>query len=82
MWGKAVEYPQKIFAGHVGNGVGNAVAAAVLTMQIAAQRALPEKIRQRVRLDFVMAIKAERFERKLFLEAELHFLVIRVCNFV
>ena len=72
MRGEAVEHSQKIYAGHVGNGVGNAVTAAMLTMQVATQRAFPEKIRQRMRLNLVVAIKAERFERELFLETELH----------
>jgi hypothetical protein len=44
----------------------------MLTMQVATQRAFPEKIRQRMRLNLVVAIKAERFERELFLETELH----------
>jgi hypothetical protein len=41
-------------------------------MQVAAQRAFPKEIRQRVRLYLVMAIQAVRFERESFLDSKMH----------
>ena len=72
VWGEFVEYAHEVFAGHVGDGVLDAVATAVQTVQIAAERAFPEKIRERVRLDFVVAVKAVSFESEFLFKRELH----------
>ena len=66
--GELVEHAHEIFAGHVGDGVLDAVATAVQTVQVATQRAFPEKVRERVSLDLVVAIKAVSFESEFFLE--------------
>ena len=60
--GKLVEHSHKILAGHIGDGVFHAIATAMQTVQVATQGAFPEKISQRVRLEFVMAVKAVSFE--------------------
>lgn len=72
VWGELVEHSHKIFAGHVGDGVLDAVATAVQTMQIAAERTFPEKVRERVSLDFVVTIKAISFESEFLFKRELH----------
>ncbi len=41
-------------------------------VQVAAERAFPEKVSKRVRLDFVVAVKAISFESEFFLKRELH----------
>ena len=60
--GELVEHRHKVFAGHVGDGVLDAVATAMQTVQVAAERAFPEKVRERVSLDFVVTIEAISFE--------------------
>ncbi len=70
--GKLVEHAHKIFAGHVGDGVLDTVATAVQAVQIAAERAFPEKVSERVSLDFVMAVKAISFESEFFLKRDFH----------
>ena len=72
VWGELVQHVHKIFAGHVGDGVLDAVATAVQTVQVAAERAFPEKIRERVRLDFVVTVKAVSFKSEFLFERELH----------
>ncbi len=72
MRGKLVEHTHKIFTGHVGDGVFDAVATAVQAVQIAAERAFPEKVSERVSLDFVMAVKAISFESEFFLKRDFH----------
>jgi hypothetical protein len=42
------------------------------TVQVATQGAFPEKVRERVCLDFVVAVKTISFESEFFLERELH----------
>ena len=66
--GEFVEYAHEIFAGHVGDGVLDAIATAVQTVQVAAERAFPEKVRERVSLDLVVTVKAVSFESEFFLE--------------
>jgi hypothetical protein len=44
----------------------------MLAMQVAAQRAFPKEVSERVRLDFVVTVKAVRLEGEFFLESELH----------
>ena len=70
--GELVEYAHEIVAGHVGDGVFDAVATAVQTVQVAAERAFPEKIRERVRLDFVVTVKAISFESEFLFKRDLH----------
>jgi hypothetical protein len=70
--GELVEHAHKVFAGHVGDGVLHAVAAAVQTVQVAAQRAFSEKVGKRVRLDFVVTVKAISFESEFLFKRELH----------
>ena len=70
--GELVEHGHKVFAGHVGDGVFDAVATAVQTVQVAAERAFPEKVRERVRLDFVVAVKTISFESEFLFKRKLH----------
>ena len=70
--GELVEYAHEVFAGHVGDGVLDAVATAVQTVQVATQRAFPEKVREWVSLDFVVAVKAVSFESEFFLKRDFH----------
>ena len=70
--GELVQHVHKIFAGHVRDGVLHAVTTAVQAVQIAAQRTFPEKIRERVRLDFVVTVKAISFESEFLFKRELH----------
>ena len=67
-----VEHVHKVFAGHVGDGVLDAVATAVQAMQVAAERAFPEKVREWVRLDFIVAVKTISFESEFLFKRELH----------
>jgi hypothetical protein len=41
-------------------------------VQVAAERAFPEKVRKRVSLDFVVAIKAISFESEFLFKREFH----------
>ena len=70
--GELVEYVHKVFAGHVGDGVLDAVATAVQTVQVAAERTFPEKVSERVRLDFVVAVKTVSFESEFLFKRKLH----------
>ena len=70
--GELVEYAHEIFAGHVGDGVLDAIATAVQTVQVAAERAFPEKVGERVRLDFVVTVKAISFESEFLFKREFH----------
>ena len=70
--GELVEHAHEVFARHVRDGVLDAVATAVQTVQVAAERAFPEKVCERVSLDFVVAIKAVSFESEFFLKREFH----------
>ena len=70
--GELVEHGHKVFAGHVGDGVFDAVATAVQTVQVAAERAFPEKVRERVRLDFVVAVKTISFKSEFLFKRKLH----------
>ena len=70
--GELVEHGHKVFAGHVGDGVLDAVATAVQAMQVAAERAFPEKVREWVRLDFVVSVKAVSFESEFLFKRKLH----------
>ena len=72
MRGQLVQYAHEVFARHVGDGVLDAVAAAVQTVQVAAERAFPEKVREGVSLDFVVAVKAVSFESEFLFKRELH----------
>ncbi len=70
--GEFVQYAHEVFARHVGDGILHAVAAAVQTVQVAAERAFPEKVCERMRLDFVVAVKAISFESEFLFKRELH----------
>ena len=70
--GELVEHVHKVFAGHVGDGVLDAVATAVQTVQVAAERTFPEKVSERVRLDFVVAVKTVSFESEFLFKRKLH----------
>ena len=72
VWGELVEHGHKVFAGHVGDGVFDAVATAVQAMQVAAECAFPEKVRERVRLDFVVAVKTISFKSEFLFKRKLH----------
>lgn len=68
----AIQDAQKIFTRHVRNRIGNAVAPAMQAMQIATQRAFPEKVGQRMRFNLAMTIKAMRLKRKKLFKPEMH----------
>ena len=70
--GELIEYAHEVFAGHVGDGVLDAVATAVQTVQVAAERAFPEKIGERMRLDFVVTVKAVSFKSEFLFKRDLH----------
>ena len=67
-----VEYPHKVFARHVRDSFLHAIASAVQTMQVTTQGAFPEKIGERVSLDFVVAVKAISFESELLFKGDFH----------
>ena len=70
--GELVEHAHEVFAGHVRDGVLDAIATAVQTVQVAAERAFPEKVRERMSLYFVVAVKAISFESEFLFKRELH----------
>ena len=67
-----VEHVHKVFAGHVRDSVLDAVTTAMQTVQVAAERAFPEKVRERVRLDFVVAVKTISFKSEFLFKRKLH----------
>jgi len=44
----------------------------VQTVQVAAERAFPEKVRERVSLDFVVTVKAISFESEFLFKRKFH----------
>ena len=70
--GELVEHAHEVFAGHVGDGVLDAVATAVQAVQVAAERAFPEKVSERVSLDFVVAVKAISFKSEFLFKRKFH----------
>ena len=70
--GEFIQHAHEVFAGHVGDGIFHAVATAVQTVQVAAERAFPEKVSEGVRFDFVVTVKAISFESEFLFKRELH----------
>jgi len=68
MGANAVEHFQKVSERHIGVRFAAAIAAAVQTIQIAAECAFPEKIRECMTFRKRMTVKAMEFKRSLLLE--------------
>lgn len=66
----AVEHLQKVSEGHIGVRFATAITAAVQTVQITAECAFPEKIRECMAFCKRMTVKAMEFKRGLLLERQ------------